>query len=244
MRTDLIEKPDIVWSIALDPQEATSVRRTAAFVLGEVSATLARPDQLLLLLSDPDDQTKVFALKSAARHRDADVYRAVQNLASTSPDIHVRLAAIEAIGESPFADKNDYLTKTIGQEQTSVATTFSEGSLIKRAAIASIDASDSETYAAIEQIALDANEDPGVRRRALLKCAQSPRADTAAMLMNLLKSAQPDDALVIKACVQGLQILNDPVGLQAIHSKLATTEDPQIRGMISQLLLKPQQQKE
>lgn len=238
MQTDLDDKQDIAWATALDQAENASVRRTAAFVLKELPEVRAQPQQLLRLLADPDDQVKVFALQSASTHMNADVYRSVQNLASTSPDIHVRVAALSAIGETANVEKNAYLTELIEDQQTSAGDKFSEASLVKRAAIAALDVSSPDAYATAQSAALDAEEDPGVRRRAILKCAQTPRPDTLGMLTSLLRASSSEDALIIKACVQGLQSLNEPAGIQAIQDKLAQTQDPEIRALINHLLTK------
>jgi|LSQX01.3.fsa_nt_gb hypothetical protein len=238
MQADLDDKQGIAWSIALDQGESISVRRTAAFVLKELPVVRLQPNQLIRLLADPDDQVKVFALQSAVAHMNGDIYSAVQNLTSTSSDIHVRLAALCAIGQTPDAGKNAYLIDLIGQQQTSAADEFSEISLVKRAAIGALDASSSDAYATAWSVALDTNEDPGVRRHAILKCAQTPRSDTLEMLTNLLRDAKSEDALIIKACVEGLQLIGEPTGITAIHDKLAQTQDQEIRALISYLIHK------
>jgi len=168
VRTDLDDKQGIAWSIALDQNENTSVRRTAAFVLQELPEALPQSQLFLRLLADPDDQVKVFALQSAGNHMNDAVYTAVQNLVSKSSDIHVRLAALGAIGQTLEASKNSYLTDLIEQQQTSAADKFSEASLIKRAAIDALDVSSPDVYASARSVALDTEEDPGVRRRAIL----------------------------------------------------------------------------
>jgi len=56
------------------------------------------------------------------------------------------------------------------------------------------------------------------------------------MLTNLLRDAGSEDALIMKACVQGLQLIGEPTGMTAIQDKLAQTQDEEIRALIDYLL--------
>ena len=236
LRVDVSGKDKIIWGIALNNEEHMGVRRTAAYLFREIKSTEPRPQELLDLLAIDDSQLKVFVLQSAAKHMDEKGYALVQQLAMVQDDIHVQVAAASAIGQSEFADKGEVLKTIIETSPSSKTEKFSESSIVKRTAIAGMDVADPDTYEMIKSLANDENEDPGVRRRALLKCAEAGTDDAFALVSGLLQSTPEEEAVVIKGCVQGLLGIGGEEAEKAIQNKMETIKDLQIKTMIQHLL--------
>ncbi len=240
LRADVSGKDEIVWGVASNEEENISVRRTAAYLFREVVSAKPRPQEFIDLLANEDDQFKVFVLQSAPFHMDEKGYVLVQQLATTHDDVHVQVAAASAIGRSEFADKGKVLKTIIEASPSSKAEKFSESSTVKRTAIAGMDATDTETYEMIKSIAIDENEDPGVRRRALLKCSEAGTEDAVALLSGLLQSTPEEDAVVIKGCVQGLLRIGGEEAEKFVQNKIETIRDPQIKAMVQHFLKQKQ----
>ena len=69
-----------------------------------------------------------------------------------------------------------------------------------------------------------------------LGCAEYGNAETIVMLSDLLQVVGGDDMLVIKACVEGLLLLDEVEGGDVIRHKLTQTDDEEVRFMISHLM--------
>ncbi|NWH06866.1 HEAT repeat domain-containing protein [Desulfobacter latus] len=232
-------KHEVVWQIVNNRNEDPLVRRTAAFVLGKLPDVPPNPKEFLFLLSDPDDQVKIFALQNAAFHANDDVYKTVKDLAASYHDVNVRMAAVNAMGNISNPNQKNDLINLIEQQATFASSNFSESSLIKRTAVSSLDASDKEIVAFLRQTAIDDEENEGVRRRALLKLSESGEPGITAFMISLLQEVSPAESILLKGCVEALLILNDPAGIQSIQTKLENTEDLDIRNLIQHLMSGP-----
>jgi hypothetical protein len=223
------EKANIVWRTALDAREPVGVRRTASFLTGQVEDSQRRPADLYTLLTDPDSQIALFALQNATRHLDQRDYDLIRTNLVNSPDVHLQVAAITIIGNAPFPDAQATLANILGAVQTSQNEAFSEPSLLKRAAIAYLDMRDPGTFQAIKRIALDENEDPGVRAKAIARFTPSQFPGAESFLTELLNRFDADTSLPLRATIDVLLTDPTPAHVQAIRQRLARLSDPQLR---------------
>lgn len=236
LRLDVPGKDQLIWDIALDGEAAGDVRQTAAFFLTSTEATVRNPEGFAKLLSASDDQAKVFALQLAGTHMDEAGYELVKETYADCPDIHVRVAALNAIGASPFAGSQELLLEVIATTPTSAAESFSQDSLLKRAALAHLDMSRPENHGLARGIAANPDEDPGIRRRAMLTYAATGSDEAHAFLLGLLRETPQTEAVLIKGAVEALLAIGRRDGREAIQAKRAGIADPHVRTMIDHLL--------
>jgi len=230
------EAADTIWVAALDAQENIDVRRVAAHLLRFLENDVPRPLAYRELLNSPDSITLVAALKVAARHMDSEGYRIVQGMVDEGADLNVRIAATHAMGQAPFDDAQRVLLGIVTDRPTSSAAPFSEASIIKRTALEHLDPTVSAHIELARSMALDDKEEHGVRRKAILKVAESGSDEAESFVVELLERLPEGEALLIKASVEGLLLLGHERGLQAIRAKLASITDPVIRRMIEHQL--------
>jgi len=236
LRLNVPGKDALIWEIALDGEADADVRQTAAFFLSSTEATVRHPEGFAKLLSDSDDQGKVFALQLAGAHMDEAGYELVKETYADCPDIHVRVAALNAIGGSSFAGSQELLLEVIAATPTSAATSFSQDSLLKRAALAHLDLSRPGNDALIRGIAADPGEDPGIRRRAMLTYAATGSGEANAFLLGLLRGTPQTEPVLIKGAVEALLAIGRRDGREAIQAKRAEIADPHVKTMIDNLL--------
>jgi hypothetical protein len=240
LRLDLPDKDQLIWDIALDGEAAGDVRKTAAFFLTSTEATVRNPEGFAKLLSASDDQAKVFALQLAGAHMDEAGYELVKETYADCPDIHVRVAALNAIGASSFAGSQELLLDVIAATPTSATESFSQDSLLKRAALAQLDMSRPENHDLARGIAANPDEDPGIRRRAMLTYAATGSDEAHAFLIGLLRETPQTEPVLIKGAVEGLLAIGRRDGREAIQAKLGEIADPHVRTMIDHLLVQQQ----
>jgi hypothetical protein len=236
LRLDVPGKDKLIWDIALDGEAADDVRKTATFFLSSAESTAPNPEGFAKLLSASDDQAKVFALQLAGNHMDEAGYELVKETYADCPDIHVRVAALNAIGASSFAGSQELLLDVIAATQTSAAESFSQDSLLKRAALAHLDMSRPENHDLARGIAANPDEDPGIRRRAMLTYAATGSDEANAFLVGLLRTTPQAEAVLIKGAVEALLAIGRRDGREAVQAKLSEITDPHIRTMINNLL--------
>jgi HEAT repeat protein len=155
-----------------------------------------------------------------------------------SPDINVRIAAVDAVGNSTIADKESELLSIINAQPTSKATMFSDSSLLKRKAISHLEASDPQNRDLIEHVALDATEDPSVRAEAISKFTQKDFPESTTDLLNLFQTLNSDDAVLLASIEDNLLIAPTPSILQTIRTKAEGLSDPQLRNFMVKRLEK------
>lgn len=226
------EKANIVWRIALDSHEQVEVRRTASFLTGQVEDNQKRPADLYTLLTDSDSQVVLFALENSPRHLDQRDYDLIHTNLMNLSDVHLQIAAINAIGNAHFPDAQATLANILGTVQTTKNDAFSEPSLLKRAAITYLDMRNPEILQAIKRIALDDNEDPGVRAKAIAKFTPSQFSGADNFLTELLNKFDVDNSLPLRATIDVLLTDPTPAHVQSIRQKLAQLSDPQLRDLL------------
>jgi hypothetical protein len=91
---------------------------------------------------------------------------------------------------------------------------------------------DPETVQAVKRTALDENEDPGVRAKAIgrITPGQFPGADS--FLTELLSKLDVNDSLPLRATIDVLLIYPTPAHVQSIRQRLAQLSDPQLRDLL------------
>lgn len=228
----MAEKANAVWRVATDPRESVEVRRTASFLTGQVEDTENRSAALSALLNDADAKVAMFALDNSARHLDQATFDLIRTNLAHSHDIHLRLAAINAIGSASFPQSQSTLADILTNTKTSNEDQFSESSLVKRAAISHLDMHNTDVYQAVKKIAFDDNEDPGVRAKAIarFKPADSPKED--GILMDLLGKLDTDMSVPLRATIDALLTAPTPERIEAIRRRLAQLSDPQVRDLL------------
>jgi len=243
-QTDVPQKTDILWSVALNRQESQHVRRTAVFLISTLPDPSTHTDQLLELLNDPDGQVSVYALQCAGAHQDDRVYDRIKEIESTTRDVHVRVAAIKAIGASEAPSSDTHLHQIIDACETSRADKFSKESLVKRAAVSALDVAAPSAYERLQKLALDLDEEPGVRRRAILKCAESDNPHLCSWLLDLLASTSAADAIVLKGCVEGINLIGELEDTHAAMRLIDALDDAALRTVLARSLVTSQQRTE
>lgn len=223
---------DWVWKVAGNTQEWSGVRRTAAFLASRVTDSASRPDQLWALLTDADDQVVVPALVAACRHMDRRAYEYISTELAGAEDIHVRVAAIEALGTAPYEHEGQVkLKELIGAIETSSRNPLSEASLAKRTAIQNLDMDDPDSWDLLQRMARDPEEDPGVRAKAIGRFSLKDHPAAEPWLTSLL-SREIDNPLVARAVVEVLMSRPTAHRSAFIRKQLNRMADPQMRTAI------------
>lgn len=223
------EKADIVWRIALDLHEPAEVRRTASFLTAQLGYDRKRAADLSALLSDPDSQVVVFALEAARQNLDQQNYDLIRTNLIHSTDVHVQVAAVQALGNSTFGDKQSVLVGILNDTATSKNDAFSEPSLVKRAALAYLDIHDPEALQVVKQIALNAQEDPGVRAKAIGRLTPAASPELSNFLSELFSKLDSENSLGMRAIVDVLLADSRPENIEAVRQKVNQVSDPEIR---------------
>jgi len=223
------EIADLVWEVATRREEDVLVRRTASYLTNHVDNGKKRSESLLSLLLDSDNDVVVSALVGASRHIDDRCFEIIRTELLTREDVHVRLAAINAIGSSQHPSKQSVLHDVVFAASTSKETAFSEESLTKRAAIQKIDMRESDVFQFVRSLALNENEDAGVRAKAIARFDPKVYPDEQIMLRQLLKTTPSDDVVVLRSVVDTLLKLPSPDNLDAVNSMIASIQDEQVK---------------
>jgi len=229
---DSSEKANVIWQIALNARESAEVRRTATFLTGQVGDNRTRPSNLNTLLRDSDTQVVVFALENSTMHLDQRNYDLIRTKLINSSDIHVRVASVHAIGTAAFDDRQSVLTSVIASVLTSKVDEFSESSLLKRAAISHLDMRNPAIFEAVKNIALDDNEDAGVRAKAIGRFMPMEFPGEVGMLLELLKKLDADNAVALRAIVDVLLTAPTPERVEAIRSRADELSDAEVRKLL------------
>ena len=226
------EKADLVWKVALDKNEQIGVRRTATFLTIKVEDIKKRPGDVFALLADPDSEIVISALANSTRHLDENSYNLIKSSLINSPDINLRVAAVSALGRANFPDSQVTLREIVSSGQTTKEDAFSEATLPKRAAIPHLDMRNPETYELVKQTALNENEDPGVRAKAISRFTPASFPEATEMLLQLLRSLDADNTVPLRAVVDTLLTSATPQRIQAIRTRADELSDPQVRTLI------------
>jgi hypothetical protein len=226
------EKANIVWSMALDSREPVEVRRTASFLTGQVGDNQQRPADLFTLLTDSDSRVVQFALQNSAQHPDQRSYDLIRTNLLNSSDIHLQVAAVNAIGNAAYPDSQATLTSILANVRTSKDEALTEPSLLKRAAIAHLDMNNPAVFEAVQHIALDDNEDPGVRAKAIARFTPAEFPKKTDMLIELLRKLDADNTVSLRAVVDTLLTAPTPERIQLIRDKAQQLTDPQVSKLL------------
>jgi hypothetical protein len=231
-------KAALVWGIATNADELVSVRRTAAFLTGQLDSTVSRPDAYRVLLADKDDQVALFALTSANRNINLDAanYELVKTRFLASENIHLRVAAVTVIGTAPYPDSQAVLLNLVKSTATTDITPLSEGTLAKRSALALLDARDPPTRQLLTSIALEEAEDPSIRAKAIGRIATVVSPETDKVLTGLLSTTPEDNLIVLRAVVDALAVRSPAADLGFVKQRITQLTDPQIRKVLSHRL--------
>ena len=223
---------DWVWKEALNEEECPGVRRTAAFLASRVTDSTSRPDQLWTLLTDTDNRVVVPALAMASRHMDRRAFEYISTELAEADDIHVRVAAIEAIGMAPYEHEGQTeLKKLIGEIETSNKDPLAVASLAKRAAIQHLNIDDPAAGDLLQRIATDPEEEPGVRAKAIGRFSLKDQPAAEPWLTDLL-SREIDNPLVVRAVVEVLMTQPSAQRAAFIREQLNRMADAQMREVI------------
>ena len=222
---------DLVWNAALN-ETLPGARRTAAFLASRVPDSATRTDQLWALLTDADDQVVVPALAAASRHMDQRVYEYISTELAEADDIHVRVAAIEAIGAAPSEHEGQKKLKALVEvTETSGRNPLSEASVAKRAAIRHLDMDDPDACDLLHRMATDPEEDPGVRAKAIGRFSLKDHPAAEPWLTSLL-GRDIDNPLVARAVVDAMMTQPSAARIAFIRKQLMRMADVQMRDSI------------
>lgn len=223
------EKADIVWRTSLNREEAVETRRLATRLIPRFADDTKRSDELFSLLKDPDTTLVALALKISPFELDDRCYNLIRASLLASTDINLRIAAVDAIGCAPNADKQTDLLSIVGRQQTSKTTMFTDASLVKRRAVDHLDINDPQSQVLIKHIVLDEAEDPSVRANAISRLTATDYPDATNILLNLLRNLDANNAVMIAAIEDNLLTTPSPTIVRAIQSKAEDLSDPQLR---------------
>lgn len=229
---------DIVWRTALDPDESIDVRRVAAYLLRRLQTDTSRPDLFLELLRTPDTDLRMAILKVAPTHMDKRGLAEAKRLVAENTDTALRVTALHAVGESRFDGTQGFLLQQVTNRHTSAETPFSESSILKRTALWHLDAGVPKNAALARRMALDQREDPGVRRKAILKVAESGADDAGAFVVALMEDLEDREAVLLKGCLEALLCIDQARWQEAAENRVAAVADLQVRRML-ELQLSP-----
>ena len=226
------ETADWVWKVAANEQEWPGVRRTAAFLTSQVADSPAHPVELWSLLNDADVEVVVAALAVAPRHMNRQAFDYISSELTESDNINIQVAAIHSLGSTPYPEEAQARLKDlIGETETSRNDPLSETSLAKRNAVLNLDLADPEAVALVLNLALNPQEEPGVRAKAISRFALKERPEAALWMGNLLEQ-EVNNPLVFRAVVDALLTDPTPLVLASIWEQVGKMEDPQMRNLI------------
>jgi hypothetical protein len=227
-------KGTLVWDMATNQNQQASVRRTAAYLSGQIDSGTKRPDAFRRLLTDPDEQVVVFALTITNRNINLDQanYDLIKTSLLTSTNINLQVAAVNAIGKAPFADSQSILISIVTNAQTSGAEPFSEATLAKRSAIMLLDPNSSEIQQLLYKTAFDDAEDPGVRAKAITRMATSETPEVTRSLQTLLNQLNDDNLVPLRAVVDALVAQPTAANITLVQERISRIKDPQIHTVL------------
>jgi hypothetical protein len=227
-------KAVLVWGIATNQSESPFVRRTAAYLTGQLDSNVKRCDAFRRLLTDADEQVVVFALTGTKQNINMDQanYDLIKTELIKSDDINLRVAAVNAVGMAPFGDSQSVLLSIVTNTQTTGIETFSEPTVAKRSAIMLLDVNNASNCRLLQAIALDDAEDPGVRAKAITRVASSTSPEVATLLHTLLNAIEPENLVPLRAVVDALMADPSPEDVAMIRARIAEVADPQIRSVL------------
>ncbi len=198
--------------------DTAAVRAAAAAAFARVEANAAR-DPLVRALGDPDAWVRYFALRSLRTMRDAEVTAAVCRCLEHDPAGHVRLAAIDAIGQLQPSDSVGTLGRLCRSDDPDVA----------RAAIRAL----GHVEQAEAQDVLDAmSRDGDSWRRVAVADAQGQRGGLAPVSSLEWMAAADPDLDVAHAAIDALSVLaarDSDAGSAAIRALVELTAEPSRR---------------
>ncbi len=224
-----VGQEDLFWNLALDADEDIRVRQEAIQSLRRLDRFVQRPDDMLWLLQNLDDHSMIFALKLAPRHLNATGYAYVKQLIVEADDINVRLCALNAAAAAAFDDREGVLRTVLAAESSSKEEPFSDASLMKRLAVSRLDPAHEDNLDLARNLAADPAEEPGVRGRAIDKCAEEGTPETARFIASLLPTFGDQDSILLKAAIEALIRIGDDEGRRAAAARIAGIEDAEIR---------------
>jgi len=236
MKTGVNPKDDSLWTVALRQGESETVRATATILLSQTAVSRSRPADILHLIRDGDSDVRVSALQVAPQHMDQTVFDVTRSLAVSNDDIHVRLAAINAIGASDWQGSQSILLGVVTDIQTAASAPFSLESVLKRSAVADLDMSDPTNFRLVQDMATETNEDPGVRRKALVRLGQSKTPGVLTVITSVLDSTPDTEAVVLKGCIEALLAIGTDAAMGAANRRVEHISDQQVKRMLILLI--------
>jgi len=227
-------KGSLVWGMATNQDQPASVRRTAAYLSGQIDSATKRPEAFRRLLTDPDEEVVIFALTSPNRNINLDQtnYELIKTFLIHSTNINLQVAAVNAVGTAPFADSQNVLLGIVKNTQTVGVELFSEPTLAKRSAIMLLDPNNANIRQVLQAIALDDAEDPGVRAKAITRMATSRIPEVTQTLQTLLNQLNADNLVPLRAVVDALVAQPTAANITLVQERINRISDPQIRTVL------------
>ena len=235
VKTGCPNRDDIVWRYALDVGQG-DLSTVAAEALRDLDPADRRPAEYLRLLESASGDRAVFALQAARFHMDDQVLAAVERIVATRDDMNVRVAAVHAVGDAKMPEAHRFLMAMADVPTPTNAQPLSETSVLKRTAIWRLDTAQPGVTELVRRLALDPAEDPGVRRKAMLKIAESGGADAEAVLTRLVAEFPENEMVLLKGGGEALMCLGTPGARAALDRRIATLKSSEARRVMNRVV--------
>ena len=223
---------DLCWTCALDPTGG-DLATAGARLLACVETSRPRPGDMLRVLETATGDRAIHALRASARHLDDEVRRRIEELVRTGDDVNVRVAAVHAAGAS---GAQSFLRTLAAVPPVPSSVPLAPDSLVKRTAVFCLDPRDPATAPLAQRIAEDPAEDPGIRRKAIVKLAQCGVPGAEDCVASLLRSTPDEDLIVVGGCAEALLMIGTPTARAAVESRAAACRDGELGRMLDHAL--------
>ena len=223
-----------VWHYALDASQG-ELSTAGALFLRELDSSKARPDDYLRVLEGAEGDRAIFALQAARAHVNERVLAKIEEMIAKHGDLNVRVAAVHAAGDAG-AIAQTYLLSLAGTPAAAGTTSKDDDDLVRRSAIWRLDPSWPATASVVRQLAADPNESPGVRRKAVVKFAETAASSAESFIIDLMNTLPDDQAIVLTGCAEALMQLGTPSARLALAQRSAAIADESLKGAFDHVL--------
>jgi len=254
----------LTWGMALNNSEDMSVRRVAASFLQRMPKTGQDPSALSGLFAAGDEDLSIGAAGLVPTYlNDVSFQQLMTAYRSSGDNVNVQAATVRALksiaSQTSTAGKTaagktsssgggtaassdivqsaaSTLQDIVAQRKTSAETAFAPSSIDVRTAISGFDAWDDASYAKVKAIASDENEDPGVRRVALAKCAERTNEDAAAFLAGLGQILDDSNVVVMRGWAEATIKCGGASGVALVRERTRQIENLSVRSCLLKTL--------
>ena len=225
---------DAVWRYAVDSSQGELSTAGARF-LRDLDASARRPDDYLRVLDGAEGDRAIFALQAARLQMNERVLAKIEELATTHSDLNVRVAAVHAAGDAG-AMAQPYLLSLAETLDAEGTTSSGDADLVRRVAVWRLDPSWPATASVTRKLAADPAESPGIRRKALVKFAETYAASAEPFIINLMNRLPDDQAVVLTGCAEALMHIGTPTARRALAQRCAVLTDESLKGALDHVL--------